>query len=154
MANLPNGPSGKPFYPALVQGINHRLLLNADDGKTAVQQVSVQIQEMKKKEKGTKQSRPQSQSKAAQQKAARARALQSAREQGAGPLGTIANLKLIQTLCKTSGAQKYSSTYVDKFLTALVRLASKLAKELIAAATSRLRIASKVRLSFIRNDDT
>lgn len=109
-----------------------------------MQQVSAQMQEMKRKEKGTKQSRSQAQSKAAQQKAARVRALERAIEQGAGPRGTIANLKLVQALCKTSGAQKYSSAYVDKFLTALVRLATKLAKELINAANARLRVASKV----------
>eukprot|EP00516_Mucochytrium_quahogii_P001243 CAMPEP_0203759070 /NCGR_PEP_ID=MMETSP0098-20131031/11993_1 /ASSEMBLY_ACC=CAM_ASM_000208 /TAXON_ID=96639 /ORGANISM=" , Strain NY0313808BC1" /LENGTH=4879 /DNA_ID=CAMNT_0050651807 /DNA_START=180 /DNA_END=14816 /DNA_ORIENTATION=- len=167
------------FFDVLFRSIHSRLLLAADDGKSAVQQASQKysnvqqsIQHAKlsqhkladKNPKNIKGKKAASNkgvihSKAAQQKAARAAAMRQAREIGAGPLGTLQTLRLIQVLCAKSSVrfeydkdssindvvhvEEYRPKQIDAFANCLMKILAKLSKELTTSATARSRTATK-----------
>ncbi|CAK9094971.1 Transcription-associated protein 1 (dTRA1) [Durusdinium trenchii] len=163
-------PLGQEFFDVLLTALDKRLLLAADDGKRAIQEavqnyVRAQAElrdRLSSNEGGTKGKRSSAknalQSKAAHQKAAKAVALRKAQELGAGPLGTLQNLNLVQVLClegdvaidtseengytTVKGSGEYKASMVDKFVGTLMKLMAKYVKELTTGANVRARNAS------------
>lgn len=137
----------KPFYPSLIAALNRRIVLSADDGKAAAHPAA-SILETRKKDKLHKQ----------RHEALKLLSQKSARTPANRPITpieiTIENLKVVSTLCasnrgtKTSTFSNYEAdgctNFVDNFIPSLMKLASGLSRELVSAASARLRVATKV----------